>query len=469
VNPAGTGSPPLPRDDGGPRRLAAGRGWSPDPARWRRVQTLFEAALELPPGERARGFAEACGADAALRAEVEALLASHDRGAPLLDAGLASVAARMDEEEESETALDEVGPYRILRVLGAGGMGIVYLGERGDLGQRVAVKVLRDAALSPARRERFADEQWTLALLDHPSIARIHDADLLPDGTPWFAMEWVDGQPLTAWCAERKAPLAERLRLFLAVCQAVEHAHGHAVIHLDLKPSNILVKADGTVKLVDFGIAAHVGREPGAAVHLPTAPRLMTPAYASPEQLRGEPAHAQADVWALGVILYQLLTGRLPFEVEDLAPSQAGSHLRAGPERPSAAAHRPSPGALPWPVCATRRAWDDLDVLCLTALQRDRILRYRSVEALARDLERFRRGEPLNARREGGTERLASWPGVAGGRWRPRWWRPARRRGTSDPCARVSDVGGASRHPGSTLPWPTFRTSSPGRNPGTRS
>jgi serine/threonine-protein kinase len=205
-------------------------------------------------------------------------------------------------------------------VLGEGGMGVVYLAERADLGSRAAIKILRDAWLSPSRRERFAAEQRTLAQLNHPSIARLYDADTLPDGTPWFVMEYVEGVPLNAYCDTHASTIPERLKLFRDVCEAVQHAHALAIIHRDLKPSNILVTADGAVKLLDFGIAKQL--EGLEADLTRTGMRVMTPAYAAPDQVSAGRLGVHTDVYSLGVVLYELLAGRLPFDLTDRTPNE---------------------------------------------------------------------------------------------------------------------------------------------------
>ena len=242
---------------------------------------------------------------------MKALLDEDARPDFILDRGLHSVAANMLERGDA-TPSGPFGPYRIVRRLGEGGMGVVYLAERNDLGAIAAIKILRDASLSPARRERFASEQRLLAQLSHPFIARLLDADTLADGTPWFVMEYVDGLTLTEYCRVHATSLTERLRLFRDVCEAVQHAHQHLVVHRDLKPSNILVKSDGTVKLLDFGIAKQLESLDGRGDQTRTALRLMTPAYAAPEQIRGGRIGIYTDVYALGVVLYELITGRLP-------------------------------------------------------------------------------------------------------------------------------------------------------------
>jgi serine/threonine-protein kinase len=290
---------------------------------------------------------------------------------------------------------DRFGPYRLKKSLGEGGMGVVYLAERPDLGSAVAIKILRDAWLSPARRERFASEQRTLAQLNHPSIARLYDADTLADGTPWFAMEYVEGLHLTAYSAQNQCSVEERLGLLRLVCEAVQFAHQHAVIHRDLKPSNILVRSDGSIRLLDFGIAKQIETLDTPVDQTLTGLRLMTPAYAAPEQIRGERVGIQADVYSLGVILYELLAGSLPFDLSRRTPNEAVEFITGhGPVRPSASARlSSSPG-----LKMTSLEWADLDVLCLTAMHKDPLRRYQSVEALIRDVDHYLKREPLEAR-----------------------------------------------------------------------
>jgi serine/threonine protein kinase/tetratricopeptide (TPR) repeat protein len=334
--------------------------------------------------------------DAALVDDVMAML-EHDAGArSVLDGDLAVMAdSVIGGGIPTVLANQSFGPYRLTRLLGEGGMGIVWLGVRDDLGSVAAIKILRDAWISPARRERFAGEQRTLAQLNHPAIARLYDADTLPGGTPWLAMEYVEGVPLTQYCRARGASAADRLGAFRQVCEAVEHAHRHMVVHRDLKPSNILVTADGRVKLVDFGISRHIDSGDRAAAPTLAAVRLLTPAYAAPEQIRGEATTVQTDVYALGVILYELLAGRTPFDVSRLPPAEAERRLLEDePERPSPVARRTTTGA----KGLSASAWSDLDVLVLKAMHKDRARRYGSVEGLTRDLDHYLADEPLEAR-----------------------------------------------------------------------
>src|SRR5215469_8523686 len=294
-----------------------------DSARWHRIQNIFHGAAELPDLERAAFVRATCGRDDELAAEVIAMLEQDSTGNGVLDRTLAQT-ARASLADPTPVA-KEFGPYGIIRVLGEGGMGVVYLAERTDLQTQVAIKVLRDAWLSPARRERFASEQRTLAQLNHPFIARLYDAAVLPDGTPYFVMEYIDGLPVTEYCRANNSAIKERLQLFRSTCEAVQHAHSHAVIHRDLKPSNILVKDDGSVSLLDFGIAKQIESLELQVDQTMTGLRLMTPAYASPEQVCGDRIGISTDVYSLGVILYELLVGELPFDLSNLTPADAVS------------------------------------------------------------------------------------------------------------------------------------------------
>ena len=369
-----------------------------DSTRWERIQSLFHEAVDLPAPGRISFLRTAGGGDEQLMAAVLAMLEEDDRGSSLLDCDVAQLASRMlGQAAVIPMPFQEFGPYRIRRVLGEGGMGVVYLAEREDLGSLVAIKLLRDAWMSPARRERFTSEQRTLAQLTHPSIARIYDADILSDGTPWFAMEYVKGIPLTEYCIQHQSPIEERLKLVRSVCEAVQYAHSHAVIHRDLKPSNILVQPDGTVKLLDFGIAKQLDPRDAPVDQTRTGLRLMTPAYAAPEQVRGEHTGIYTDVYALGVILYELLAGRLPFDLSKRTPGEVDAMIVGQePERPSLPAKRPREGVRMPQVIKT--SWADLDVLCLTAMHKAPERRYRSAEALIRDIDHYLADEPLEAR-----------------------------------------------------------------------
>ncbi|HEY0929995.1 MAG TPA: serine/threonine-protein kinase [Gemmatimonas sp.] len=365
---------------------------------WAQVQALFEAVMDLPPDDQLRELHERT-VDTVLREEVIALLHADRGSAGLIDLPLEQVAARLIDDADGYRGR-LVGPYRLQSLLGEGGMGVVYRAERDDVARPVAVKILRDAALSPARRARFLAERHTLAQLMHPAVAQLYDAGTLEDGTPWFAMEHVAGVPLDVYCTQHPLDLDARLALMERVCDAVQHAHEHAIVHRDLKPSNVLVTVTGEVKLLDFGIAKQldaVSEEQGPARDAVTRSqlRLMTPAYAAPEQVRGETIGVYTDVYALGVMLYQLTAGRLPFDLSRSTPGEALTEIvEREPERVSAVAQR---NTAAWVADVRRGQWDDLDLLCRTAMHKDAARRYRTVDALRRDLQHLRRGEPLEA------------------------------------------------------------------------
>ena len=377
-----------------------------DTARWQRIQALFHEAVDLPSSEWEPFLHATCGTNKELAAEVLSML-RQDVASSLLDRDLAGTAASVLNPRDPLVAR-EFGPYRIIRLLGEGGMGVVYLAERADLRAQVAIKVLRDAWLSPSRRERFLSEQQTLAQLNHPYIARLYDAAVLPDGTPYFVMEYIDGVPLVQYCRTGRCPVERRLQLFRDVCEAVQHAHSHAVIHRDLKPSNILVREDGAVRLLDFGIAKDI-----ESLNLPvdqtmTGLRLMTPAYAAPEQIRGDRIGISTDVYSLGVILYELLARESPFDLSNLSPAEAATIIiEHDPGKPSAAVRRADPSRDPEAFSLARASWSDLDVLCLTAMHKDPQRRYPSVEALIRDIDHYLHGEPLEARPDRASYRVA--------------------------------------------------------------
>jgi len=369
-----------------------------DSDRWRQIQDLFQAIVDRSEPERESYLKLQCGDDQQLMLEVQALLVEDSRRALLLDRDVAEVADQLLFEGPSLLPpTGQFGPYRVVRVLGEGGMGVVYLAERQDLDRRMAIKVLRDAWLSPSRRERFLNERRMLAQLNHPSIARLYDADALPNGIPWFVMEYVEGVPLTEYCRQHNCSVRRRLELVRTVAEAVQYAHRNAVIHRDLKPSNILVREDGTVRLLDFGIAKQLESVDVPVERTQTGLRLMTPAYASPEQIRGEPAGVQTDVYSLGVVLYELLAKRLPYDLSNRTANEAERIIvREKPRKPSAVALQSAdPDAAP---SVSRSAWADLDVLCLTAMHNDAKRRYQSVEAFLRDINHYLKDEPLDAR-----------------------------------------------------------------------
>ncbi|HET9038711.1 MAG TPA: serine/threonine-protein kinase, partial [Gemmatimonadales bacterium] len=280
---------------------------SRDGARWRDADRMFGEALELAPEERARWLDQACANDVALRAQVDALLRADEEAGRFLEVDAVRYAASLVEGPAMHAALPEpmaagrlVGPYRLVRELARGGMGVVYLAERADgqFDQRVALKLVKRGMDSDDIYRRFLAERQILARLAHPHIARLLYGGVSAEGQPYFALEYIEGTTLIEHCVSRALSLDQRLRLFLDVCDAVRYAHQNLVVHRDLKPSNILVTADGQVKLLDFGIAKLLSQEPGEPTDLTdTGLRAMTPEYAAPEQVEGAPVTTATDVY----------------------------------------------------------------------------------------------------------------------------------------------------------------------------
>ncbi len=366
-------------------------------SRWTHIDHLFDQVLDQPPAERTAYLEKICAGDPDLLHRLEALLAAAAQTNPLLEQPAAEFATPLiqdlvDEQDTMEGR--RIGPYEILRELGRGGMGTVYLAQQvdGELNRRVALKLIKRGMDTEAVVHRFRHERDVLAGLQHPNIARLLDGGTTPDGLPYFAMAYIEGEPIDAYCTRLKLDVRGRLRLFQTVCTAVQYAHQNLVVHRDLKPSNILVtkgdntSPEGQVKLLDFGIAKVLGTGADAptALYTQTGMRIMTPAYAAPEQIRDQRATTATDVYALGVVLYELLTGTRPYDLTDKAPGEIERLiLEAEPKRPSKTANQLS---------------GDLDTICLKALQKDPTRRYPSAEQLHADIERFLTGLPVLAR-----------------------------------------------------------------------
>jgi len=372
-----------------------------------RIRALYEAALTKDAASRAGFLEEQCQGDEALRREVEALLVARQRvpdwlNGPLLGAAPPGPLLRMEGRQLSG--------YTLVREIGRGGMGSVYLGERSDgaFHKQVAVKLVRPGMTGADILGRFRQEREILASLDHPGIARLLDADTTEEGLPYFVMEFVDGQPIDRWCDERKLKVTQRLKLFRAVCDAVEYAHQRLVVHRDLKPGNILVTGDGNVKLLDFGIAKILRPERAGEETTRTLARLMTPEYASPEQVNGANITTQTDVYSLGVVLYELLTGHRPYRLLRAAAREMERVIaEEEPTRPSLVVATTEERLTPQAVSEVRegdpnrlrkRLQGDLDCIVLTALHKEPLRRYRSVEAFAEDVGRHLDNRPVSAR-----------------------------------------------------------------------
>ncbi|HEY2390224.1 MAG TPA: serine/threonine-protein kinase [Candidatus Angelobacter sp.] len=348
------------------------------------LRKVFDAAVLLSSPEWPGFLREACNGNESIYAEAMDLLLAHQNAGTAEPAGEAKplIATRM------------IGPYRILRELGAGGMGLVYLAVRDDgtFRKNVALKLLKSHQATQDFIQRFHQERQVLANLDHPNIARMLDGGQTADGLPYLVMEYVDGLPLGQFCDTQKLDLADRIRLFQQVVSAVSYLHENLVVHRDLKPSNILVTGDGQVKLLDFGIAKT--QAPFSQVHDLTGPtnRLLTPTYASPEQMGGAPIARASDIYSLGVILYELLTGRLPYK-------DSTSKLTEEPPLPSANIRNDLQRTPETTAQLRRRIVGDLDQIVLLCLRRDPRHRYPSARALTEDLGRFLDGRSVLARK----------------------------------------------------------------------
>ena len=371
--------------------------------RWRRVEEILDAALSRAPSEWDEVLAESCGDDAELRAEVEGLLRQSDKAAEFLDEppALAAAAAVHESKARRRSSANRIegrriGAYRLVREIGRGGMARVFLAERADGGfaHRVAFKLLRPGLDTDVDHARFRAERQILASLTHANIARLLDGGATDDGVPYFVLEYVDGKPIDEYLNDRQASVEERVRLFLTVCEATQHAHRNLVVHRDLKPSNILVDREGVVKLLDFGLAKFPLLSGGEGPVSRATRRWMTPEYAAPEQIRGGPSTTLTDVYQLGAVLYELLTGEPPFAGYCVTlPAFERAILNDQPELPSDAAARTG---RPDRAKALR---GDIDAIALKALRKEPDERFDSVDAFERDLRAALRGDAVQARR----------------------------------------------------------------------
>jgi serine/threonine protein kinase len=369
----------------------------PSAEAWERVQDLFNQALDLPPNERRALLERASGGDETLRREVESLLASDEKAHSFIEDPAAAVPRDLlsETEENEEFAGRQFGAYRVIREIGRGGLGAVYLAARADdeYRKQVAIKLIRRGLDTDDILRRFRTERQILAQLDHPNIARLLDGGTTEDGLPYFVMEYVNGEPITAYCDTHGLSIGERLELFRKVCGAVSYAHQHLVVHRDLKPSNILVPEDGEPKLLDFGIAKLLTAEDELFTQATPGLRAMTPDYASPEQIKGEKITTASDVYSLGVLLYQLLTGQKPYRLKTGTTDEISRAIAAQePERPSSTA-----------AAATntgKALRGDLDNIVLMALRKEPQRRYASVGQLSEDIRRFVEGRAVIAHKD---------------------------------------------------------------------
>ena len=372
------------------------------------VAALFSEAIGLPEGERTAFLARVCSGNEHLRSELESLLDADSRAGGFLQDDAAQVLGLAPSDDPADVnAGRRIGAYRIVEPIGRGGMGTVYRAERVDAAYRVqvAIKLIRRGMDTDDILRRFRRERQVLARLQHPNIARLIDGGSLEDGLPYIVMEYVEGIAIDRFCDERGLGIRERIQLFRSVCGAVEYAHGQLIVHRDLKPSNILVDNQGQARLLDFGIAKLLaGQDDEPDAPEPTIPslRLMTPHYSSPEQIHGRPVTTATDVYSLGVVLYRLLTGRVPFAQRNRSPAALGRSVRAEE------AIRPSVASRGDPVLVRveggeqrlkRRLAGDLDTIVLTALSSEAEHRYHSVHEFSEDLRRHLENLPIQAGR----------------------------------------------------------------------
>ena len=384
-----------------------------DREQWRRAEKLFAEAADCDPAERERLLERE--PDEEVRREVQSML-RHDAGSTDAIAGAIQEAAA--DATGGPPMRERIGPYKVLKLLGRGGMGAVYLAARDDdeFSKQVAIKVVPGGVESDELLSRFRGERQILASLEHPHIARLLDGGATEDGLPYLVMDYVDGVPVDVYCDRNRLSLDARLELFREICKAVQHAHRNLIVHRDIKPANILVTADGDPKLLDFGIAKLLEADPDpTAGSPPTATRLMTPEYASPEQIRGERVTTATDVYSLGLLLYELLTGRRPYALQKSGfDAMARAITGQEPERPSTAVVRDpvktDPGGAEatveriarqrssLPDALRRRLAGDLDHILLMALRKEPARRYPTVEQLSEDIRRHLEGLPVEAR-----------------------------------------------------------------------
>jgi tetratricopeptide (TPR) repeat protein len=372
------------------------------PERWKEIEAVFEQALEVSEAERATFLQHKCNGDAELLREVQSLLDSHAEAGSFIDKRSLFFSGESFDEVASAVAPGQlIGQYRVVRELGRGGMGAVYLAERADqqYEKRVAIKLIKRGMDTDSVLRHFRNERQILASFDHPNIGRLFDGGTTADGLPYFVMEYVEGIPIDQCCQQQELSVAERLKLFRDVCAAVIYAHRHTVIHRDIKPSNILVTRDRVPKLLDFGIAKILQSGDGAEPLMTAAGvRPMTPEYASPEQVRGEAVTTATDVYSLGVVLYELLTGTLPYRFTTRSAEEVQRAItEQNAERPSTAA---AAAGAKSKIENRKSLRGDIDNIVLMTLRKEPERRYQSVDQLSEDIRRHLENRPVLARKD---------------------------------------------------------------------
>jgi serine/threonine protein kinase len=394
------------------------------PERWRMIDKLFHAALEVTPNERKTFLASECGSDASLRAEIEKLIDGSEQAGSFMETPpvLDETTIALSEPEITALAGIRIGAYRVIREIGRGGMGTVYLAARADeeFRKHVAIKVVTAGFDHETIIQRFRSERQILAGLDHPNIARLLDGGTTESGAPFFVMEYIEGQTIREYCDAHRLTTIGRLKLFRAVCSAVHFAHQNLIVHRDIKPANILITTEGTPKLLDFGVAKLLSPNAQGGEINETTSRVMTPEYASPEQARGETITTASDVYSLGVLLYELLTGHRPYRVSSRSMIEIIEAIcEQEPAKPSTAilptVTSPGVGGNPEvtvtpeevskardsePNRLRRELEGDLDNIVLKAMRKEPHRRYASVEQFSEDIQRYFEHLPVIARKD---------------------------------------------------------------------
>jgi serine/threonine protein kinase/outer membrane protein assembly factor BamD (BamD/ComL family) len=365
------------------------------------IAELVKAAAECEPPARQAFLDQECGPDSELRAEVESLLEHQAQVSSFIETPALHLAAETLVHAGAFGAGQKIGHYEIVSLIGKGGMGEVYLAQDQQLRRRVALKLVRRGMDTEAIVRRFHHEQQLLAGLNHPNIAQLYDSGITPDGIPFFAMEYIDGTRVDDYCREKELPIEARLELFGKVCRAVHYAHQHLVVHRDIKPSNIVVTDEGEPKLLDFGIAKLLDTVTNTAPEQTvTLQNVLTPEYASPEHVRGDPITTASDVYSLGVLLYELLTETKPYRIESRTPVEIARIItEREPDRPSTAVTK-AKGNPQFAVPNPKSLRGDLDNIVLMAMRKEPERRYSSVAQFSGDIRRHLDGLPVGARKD---------------------------------------------------------------------
>lgn len=374
---------------------------------WKKVKEIFAEAVEMTPDDREKYLSEKLQNKPEVRQKVEQMLLADQTDNDVIDNPVLDVSVFWNKEKLEDLIGQKIGNYKILNEIGRGGMGVVFkaIHETEGVSHYAALKILKRGMDTEAMLRRFQNERKILASLEHPHIVRMLEAGMTDDNLPFYTMELIDGQSLDSYTKEKNPNLKQRLELFQQICAAISYAHGKLVIHRDLKPSNVLVTPDGTVKLLDFGIAKVISPDTMEVQGTATQLGIMTPRYASPEQIRGETVSVASDVYSLGIILYELLTGTLPYQTASESPMEIARIVcEVEPQKPSETNIRTDRNGKEETIESQPRAYSlsqlrgDLDTIILKSLQKESFLRYVSVEQLSNDISRYLNGLPIIAR-----------------------------------------------------------------------